>query len=54
MYQGLNFFLVLAALWLVAPGVYLGYNVGVCEGAVRLRQCNGDAECDGFLSIACL
>lgn len=49
MYQGLNFILALAALWLVALGVYLRYNAGVWEGVSRLRQRNGDAKRDGFL-----
>jgi len=53
MYQGLIFILALSALWLIALGVFLGYNAGVSEGALRLRQRNGDAECDGFLRFAC-
>jgi hypothetical protein len=52
MSQGLNVFLALTALWLVALlGVYLGYAAGGCEGASTLRQRNGDVECDGLLPV---
>ena len=36
-----------AALWLVALGVFLGYNAGIWTEACGLWQRNGDAERDG-------
>ena len=49
MSQGLDSFLALSALWLVAVlGVYLGYDAGSFEGALTLRQRNDCAECEGF------
>jgi len=52
MSQGLNVFLALTALRSIALlGVCLGYTAGGCEGALTLRQRNGDAECDGLLPV---
>jgi hypothetical protein len=54
MYQGLSFILALPALWLIALEVYVRYNPGILEGALGLRQCNGDAECNGSVCITCV